>query len=127
MDETSSRKPLVWLEGEVKTPPFSAKARYEAGMLLRLLQEGESLSMPQAEPVPRIGQRCGALRIRDESHNWRIMYRIDSDAVIVVEVYDKKTRQIPEQVIKNCQKRLEHYDWIVETSRRSKSKGKGNG
>ena len=35
------RKPLVWLQGEIKTPPFTAKGRQEAGMLLRLLQQGE--------------------------------------------------------------------------------------
>jgi hypothetical protein len=30
-------KPLVWLHGEVKTPPLSAAARVEAGFLLRQL------------------------------------------------------------------------------------------
>ena len=29
------RKPLVWLSGEVKTPPFTAEGRMEAGELLR--------------------------------------------------------------------------------------------
>ena len=28
---SKQRKPLVWLHGEVKTPPFSADARIEAG------------------------------------------------------------------------------------------------
>jgi hypothetical protein len=31
-------KPLVWLRGEVKSPPFSKDARLEAGFLLRRLQ-----------------------------------------------------------------------------------------
>lgn len=31
-------KPLVWLEGEIRTPPFSWAARLEAGMLRRLAQ-----------------------------------------------------------------------------------------
>jgi len=35
---------LVWLKGEVKSPPFSPEARLEAGFLLRKLQMGESLS-----------------------------------------------------------------------------------
>jgi hypothetical protein len=39
MDETD--KPLVWLHGEVKTPPFSQEARIETGVLLRRLQQGE--------------------------------------------------------------------------------------
>ncbi len=38
--EETFEKPLVWLHGEVKTPPFTAVGRQEAGMLLRLLQEG---------------------------------------------------------------------------------------
>lgn len=40
MDETD--KPLLWLHGEVKTPPFSLEARIEAGILLRRLQQGEN-------------------------------------------------------------------------------------
>jgi hypothetical protein len=67
------QKPLVWLHGEVKTPPFTAEGRQEAGMLLRLLQAGEKLEMPHAEPLPDVGPRCGALRVRDAEHNWRIM------------------------------------------------------
>jgi len=41
---TPREKPLVWLHGEVKTPPFSREARIEAGFLLRRLQDGEILS-----------------------------------------------------------------------------------
>jgi hypothetical protein len=51
-----SAKPLVWLHGEVKTPPFSAEARVEAGVLLRRLQDGESLGMPHS---PDAEHRCG--------------------------------------------------------------------
>jgi hypothetical protein len=29
--KTETGKPLVWLKGDVKTPPFSAEARIEAG------------------------------------------------------------------------------------------------
>ena len=51
----SRDKDLVWFKGEVKTPPFSSEARIEAGFLLRRLQQGESLSMPQSRPMPNIG------------------------------------------------------------------------
>ena len=85
-----ARKPVVWLDGEIKTPPFTSEGRQEAGMLLRLLQEGERLEMPQAEALANVGPRCGALRIRDAAHNWRIVYRIDSDAILVLEVYPKR-------------------------------------
>lgn len=67
------RKPLVWLHGGIKTPPFTEEGRKEAGDLLRLLQEGEKLGMPYAERLPSVGSRCGALRVRDGEHNWRIM------------------------------------------------------
>ena len=108
-----TRKPLIWLHGEVKTPPFTAEGRQEAGMLLRLLQGGEKLGMPLAEPLPDVGARCGSLRIRDAGHNWRIMYRIDADAVLILDVYPKKTRTIPDEVIRRCKDRLKRYDAAV--------------
>jgi phage-related protein len=115
------QKPLVWLEGEVKTPPFTPKGRQEAGMLLRLLQEGERLGMPQSEPVPAVGPRCGALRVRDAEHNWRIIYRIDADAVLVLEVYSKKTRKIPGEIIQRCKLRLNRYDAATKSPKKKRS------
>jgi phage-related protein len=112
------RKPLVWLQGEVKSPPFTAEGRQEAGMLLRFLQEGQRLGMPQAESLPDVGPRCGALRIRDAEHNWRIMYRLDSDAVLVLEVYSKKTRKIPDEIIGRCRRRLKQYDAAIKAMKR---------
>ena len=109
-------KPLVWLQGEIKTPPFTSEGRLEAGMLLRLLQQGEQLGMPQSEPLPDVGKRCGALRVRDAEHNWRIMYRIDPDAVLILEVYAKKTPKIPDEVIDRCQDRLKRYDELIKAS-----------
>ena len=114
----TTRKPLVWLHGEVNTPPFTAEARQESGMLLRMLQEGEQLSMPQAEPLPDVGARCGSLRVRDPDHNWRIMYRIDSDAILILEVYSKKTRKIPSEVIERCQQRLKQYDAVAKAAKK---------
>ena len=103
-------KPLVWLHGEVKTPPFSVDARVEAGLLLRRLQQGEKLSMPHSRPMPSIGKRCHELRIDDADATWRIVYRTDPDAIVVLEVFEKKTRQTPKQVIDNCKQRIRKYD-----------------
>jgi phage-related protein len=103
-------KPLVWLEGEVKTPPFTRAARLEAGYLLRRLQKGESLTMPHSRPMPGVGPRCHELRIVDEDATWRIVYRLDVDAVIIAEVFSKKTAQTPKRVIQTCKKRLKDYD-----------------
>jgi phage-related protein len=105
-------RPLVWLHGEIKTPPFTTQGRREAGSLLRLLQWGEQLTMPHAEPLPIIGPRCGALRVRDAQHHWRIVYRADPDAIVILDVYSKKTRKIPDEVIDRCKRRLKNYDEI---------------
>jgi phage-related protein len=77
-------KPLSWLHGQVKSPPFSKAARVEAGFLLRRLQQGEKLSMPQSRPMPSIAARCHELRINDEGRTWRLMYRIDADAILIL-------------------------------------------
>jgi len=105
-----ARKPLAWLHGEIKTPPFSKDGRIESGTLLRKLQEGESLGMPHSRPMPSIGPRCHELRVRDESANWRIIYRIDADAILIVDVFAKATEQTPKRVIDECKRRLKHYD-----------------
>ena len=103
-------KPLVWLEGQVRSPPFSKKARLEAGFLLRRLQQGEHLGLPASRPMPPIGSRCHELRIRDRDHYWRIIYRIDKDAIVIVDVFAKKTRKTPAPVIQNCKARLTEED-----------------
>jgi phage-related protein len=106
------RKVVVWLSGEIKTPPFSQSARVEAGFLLGQLQEGELLSMPISRPMPSIGKHCHELRLKDgeNSKEWRIIYRIDDDSIVIVEVFAKTTPKTPKQVIDNCQKRLKSYD-----------------
>ena len=103
-------KPLVWLHGEVKTPPFSLAARIESGLLLRRLQLGEKLLMPHSRPMPSMGKRCHELRVDDENATWRIIYRTDSDAIVILEVFEKKTKQTPKQVIDNCKQRIRKYD-----------------
>lgn len=110
MEKRRAGKPLVWLHGEIKTPPFSKDARVEAGMLLRRLQEGETLSMPHSRPMPSIGSRCHELRVVDKGHEWRIVHRIDRDAIVIAEVFDKKTRATPPAVTETCQRRLHAYD-----------------
>jgi len=103
-------KPVVWLHGEIKTPPLATAARIEAGMLLRRLQRGESLRMPHSRPMPTIGRGCHELRVRDRTANWRIIYRADVDAIVIGEVFAKKTRTTPKEMIAVCQRRFREYD-----------------
>ncbi len=109
---TATDKPLVWMRGEVKTPPFSSSARLEAGMLLRRLQAGEKLSLPHSRPMPAIGARCHELRVVDEARTWRLVYRIDADAIVIADVFPKTTQQTPTRVIADCKRRLRLYDQL---------------
>ena len=102
-------KPLVWLHGEVKTPPFSAQARIKVGYLLRRLQQGQNLEMPDSRPMPSIGNHCHELRIVDVNKTWRIVYYIDDEAVVILEVFAKKTQKTPQEIIDICKKRLALY------------------
>jgi phage-related protein len=105
-------KPLVWIHGKVKTPPFSSEARFEAGILLRRLQQGENIGMPHSRPMPSIDKSCHELRIEDDNQTWRIVYAIEPDAIVILEVFPKKTTATPRTVIDNARKRLREYRTI---------------
>lgn len=60
--------------------------------------------------MPSVGTRCHELRVTDAKANWRLMYRIDPNAVVVLEVFAKKTQTTPKAVIEVCQRRIKEYD-----------------
>ena len=98
------------MHGEAKTPTFSKLARLQAGFLLRLLQRGEKIAMPHSRPMRSIGRRCHELRVPDDKMSWRIVYRIDEDAIVILEVFSKKTGKTPKSIIDICRARLREYD-----------------
>ncbi len=106
-------KPLVWLRGEVKSPPLSSAARLEVGVLLRRLQRGERLTMPHSRPLRSVGRRVHELRFTDRGRAWRIVYRIDPDAVVIGDVFEKKGQRTPKRVVEGCRSRFTRYDEIV--------------
>ena len=83
-------KPLAWLHGEIKTPPFSREARIEAGVLLRRIQQGEALGLPHSRPMFSIGRGCHELRVTDKGHEWRIIYRVAVDAIVIGDVFARR-------------------------------------
>ena len=85
-------------------------ARIEAGYLLRELQRRKALGMPHSRPMPSIGLRCHELRVPDERVTWRIIYRVDADAIVIADIFAKKTAQTPQAVREACRKRLKEYD-----------------
>ena len=64
--------------------------------------------------MPAIGLRCHELRINDEAGTFRVIYRADTDAVIILDVFLKKTQQTSQSVIESCKRRLRAYDTIDE-------------
>ncbi len=60
--------------------------------------------------MPVIGMRCHELRITDENRIWRIIYRVDTDAIVILEVFEKKTQKTPQEVIDLCRRRLSQYE-----------------
>lgn len=104
------RRPLAVLHGEIKTPPLSDDARFEAGRLLRRVQRGLDVTMPHSRPMPSIGAGVHELRINDSDQTWRIIYRADADAILIVEVFSKKSPQTPQPVMERCKARLAAYD-----------------
>jgi phage-related protein len=103
-------KPIVWLADKIKTPPFSSSGRREVGWLLRRLQRGERLEMPHSRAMPSIGRGCHELRVRDENGDWRVVYRVESTAVVVIGMFRKQTRRTPRNVMETCRARFEEYE-----------------
>ncbi|MEX0680744.1 MAG: type II toxin-antitoxin system RelE/ParE family toxin [Balneolales bacterium] len=93
----------------MKTPPFSSQTRIKAGFLLRRLQRGELLEMPVSRPMPAVGKHCHDLRISDKEKKWRIVYYLEEDAIVILEVFVKKSQKTPPEVIEKCKKRLSLY------------------
>ncbi len=102
------------MHGEISTPPFSANARIEAGYLLRQVQKGTKLSLPQSRPMSSIGTRCHELRIIDENLTWRIIHRIYTDAILILEIFEKKTNKTTKLIIDICKQRIKRYEADVK-------------
>ena len=66
--------------------------------------------MPQSRPMPGVGRDCHELRVRDAGHQWRVIYRIDDDAIVIAEVFAKKTARVLTEIIEVCRQRLRRYD-----------------
>jgi len=63
--------------------------------------------------MPSIANRCHELRVVDEEATWRVIYRIDADAIVITNVFKKTTQATPRRVIEACRRRLRAYDVIV--------------
>jgi phage-related protein len=68
--------------------------------------------MPESRPMTSIGRACHELRVQDPKSRvtWRIIYRIDRDAIVIAEIFAKQTQRTPDEVIGRCRQRLRKYD-----------------
>lgn len=85
-------------------------ARLEIGFLIRQLQQGHKIEMPDSRPMPTIGRGCHELRVNDMRQAWRVIYRVDSDAILVVAMFSKKTNRTPKRIIGHAKRLLAQYD-----------------
>ena len=71
--------------------------------------------MPDSRPMPVIGPRCHELRIAAQGTGvaWRIIYRVDSDAIIIADAFAKKTRTTPKAAIARAARRFQRYDEVA--------------
>ena len=64
-----------------------------------------------------IGAGCHELRIVDGSLNWRIMYHIATDAIVILDVFVKKTTATPKFAIAECRKRLAEFQRVANSQK----------
>lgn len=81
-------------------------ARRRAGYLLRMVQDGQSIGMPESRPMPTVGAACHELRLSANRTEWRVIYYVEVDVVLVLGVFRKTTRRTPRQLIETFARRL---------------------
>lgn len=106
MSAGDAPRPVRFLGDRLTSPPLTAAGRRTAGGL----QEGDAIAFPRSRPMPTIGDRCHELRFDDARHSWRVVYRVDPDAIVVVDVFSKATRRTPGPVLERYRRRLAEYD-----------------
>ena len=74
-----------------------------------MLQSGVSLAMPHSRPMPSIGARSHELRVVDAGRTWRLIYHVDAEAIVILEVFQKQTQKTPREVLEICRQRLRRF------------------
>jgi phage-related protein len=78
--------------------------------------------MPQSRPMPSIAARCHELRVNYEGRTWRLMYRLDADAVLILAVFAKKTEKTPDEIIRLCRESLRDHDDASQKAKAPRNK-----
>lgn len=101
-------KRVIWDKAAIETiRSFSAEVRQEIGVLLRILQDGGQLGMPQSRPMKQVASSAFELRVKDRDGIYRVFYVLfDKHRIMVPHAFTKKTQKTPLQEIETAQKRL---------------------
>lgn len=101
-------KRVIWDKVAIETiRSFTAEVRQEIGALLRILQDGGQLGMPQSRPVKQVASSAFELRVKDRDGIYRVFYVLfDKHRIMVPHAFTKKTQKTPLQEIETAQKRL---------------------
>ena len=65
--------------------------------------------MPHSRAMPSIGTGCYELRIVDDRRSWRIVYHLAEEAIVILHVFEKKSRKTPSRIIGICRRRLRAF------------------
>lgn len=63
--------------------------------------------------MPEIESGCHELKVKDEGHNWRVVYAVEPDAILILEVFGKGSKQTPKQTKETCRKRVREYRRLI--------------
>jgi DNA-binding XRE family transcriptional regulator len=80
--------------------------------------------------MPEVGGNCHELRVTDGNVNWRIVYGVANDAVVILDVLEKKTRTTPETCDRRGEATLEELSarcggGVMRTAKRKKLEDAG--
>jgi phage-related protein len=102
-------KPVTFLgDSRERLSAFPAAVKGRAGVELFAVQC--CLEPSEWKPMTAVGPGVREIRVRDESGAYRVIYSATlADRVLVLHVFQKKTRQTPQKDIELAAKRLR--DW----------------
>lgn len=110
MSTGPEEKPIVWLVEGVKTPPFTREGRLSVRLPLRGIHDGDAFGMPRSRPMPSVEPGVAELRVEDGNRSWRIFYRADEDAVVILGVFEMRTQKTPRRVVDLRRRRMVRHD-----------------
>lgn len=101
-------KQIIWDNSAKETVrSFSVEVRQEVGALLRILQDGGLLGMPQSKPMKQLASSAFELRVKDRGGIYRVFYVLfDKHRILIPHAFTKKTQKTPLQEIDTAQRRL---------------------